>query len=164
LFLQASCNLVVFLFGVLCFPPIGMAIVLFNAKAGLAILNTKSSMVWGMGLPETLVDQSSLTSKQLEALQSYLRVANGEMKYREAASGLAKPVTVGSYFRTVQQARDNVRKSIVTLLIGVWVGVVKPEDVRRLLDLAGTGVRELPEEESARFVGVLRALIERVVV
>jgi hypothetical protein len=100
----------------------------------------------------------------LEALRSYLRVAMGETKYREAAGGLARPVTVGSYFRTVQQARDNVRKSIVTLLIGVWVGVVKPEDVRRLLDLAGAGVRELPEEESARFVGVLRALIERVVV
>lgn len=117
-----------------------------------------------MSLPETLVDLSSLTPRQLEALQSYLRVALGEMKYREAAvSGPTKSVTVGSYFRTVQQARENIRKSIVTLLIGLWIGVVKPEDVRRLLDVAGGGAGELPEEESARFVGVLRSLIQKIV-
>ncbi|MDG6991037.1 MAG: hypothetical protein JRM99_06410 [Nitrososphaerota archaeon] len=101
----------------------------------------------------------------MEALQSYVRVALGEMKYREAAaSGTSKPVTIGSYFRTVQQARENVRESIVTLLIGLWLGVVKAEDVRRLLDVAGGGIRALSEEESARLVGVLRELVERIVV
>ena len=130
----------------------------------MGAFNTKSETADGMSLPEALVGQSSLTPRQLEALQSYLRVALGEMKYREAAAGgLPKPVTVGSYFRTVQQARDNVRKSIVTLLIGLWVGVVKPEDVRRLLDVAGSGVRELSDEEAARFVGALRALIQKIV-
>ncbi|MDG6983528.1 MAG: hypothetical protein JRN28_03130 [Nitrososphaerota archaeon] len=125
-----------------------------------------------MSLPETLVEQSNLTPRQLEALRLYLRVAIGEMRYREAASaasegrtrGRPKPLTVGSYFRTVQQARENVRRSIVTLLIGVWVGVVKPDDVRRLLEVAGGGVRELSEEESGRFVGVLQALIGKIVV
>jgi len=117
-----------------------------------------------MSLPERLVDQSTLTLRQLEALQSYLRVAIGEMKYREAASGgSSKPVTVGAYYRTVQQARENVRKSIVTLLIGLWVGVVKIEDVRRLLDVAGAGVRELSDEETKRFVGVLRVLTQKIV-
>lgn len=118
-----------------------------------------------MSLPDLLVNQSTLTRRQLEALQSYVRVALGEMKYREAAaSGTSKPVTIGSYFRTVQQARENVRESIVTLLIGLWLGVVKAEDVRRLLDVAGGGIRALSEEESARLVGVLRELVERIVV
>lgn len=95
----------------------------------------------------------------------------GEIKYREAASvaseGRTKggdgPLTVGSYFRTVQQARENVKKSIVTLLIGVWLGVVKSDDVRRLLDVAGGGVRELSEEETARLAGVLHELVKRIV-
>jgi hypothetical protein len=110
------------------------------------------------------VEQSTLTARQLEALQSYVRVALGEMRYREAAaSGPSKSVTIGSYFRTVQQARENIRASIVTLLIGLWVGVVKPEDVRRLLDVAGSGARELPNEERRRLVGVLRELVKRIV-
>ncbi len=117
-----------------------------------------------MSLPESLVDESTLTRRQLEALQSYMRVALGEMGYREAAaSGPSKRVTVGSYFRTVKQAKANVRKSIATLLIGLWLGLVKPEDVRRLLDTAGREVAELPDEEKERFVVVLRALLKRIV-
>ena len=117
-----------------------------------------------MSLLEKLVDRSTLTHRQLEGLQSYMRVARSEIKYREAAAkGTSKPVTIGSYFRTVQQARENVRGAIVTLLIGLWLGVVKAEDVRRLVDVVGGGLRELPEEESARFVEVLQALIDRVV-
>jgi len=117
-----------------------------------------------LSLPESLVDESTLTSRQLEALRGYLRVALGEMRYREAAAiGPSKRVTVGSYFRTVKQARANVRKSIVTVLIGLWLGVVKPEDLRRLLDVAGTGASDLPEDENARFIAVLRALLDRIV-
>ncbi len=112
-----------------------------------------------------------LTSRQLEALQRYLRVALGEIGYREAAvassqgrrKGKPGPITVGSYFRTVQQARENIRKSIVTLLIGIWLGVVKPEDVRRLLDAAGVGARELSDGERDRLVVVLHALVQKIV-
>jgi hypothetical protein len=111
-----------------------------------------------------LVDRSALTPRQLEALRSYVRVALGEMKFREAAAtGTSKAVTVGSYFRTLQQGRDNVRRALVTLLIGLWLGVIKAEDVRRLLDLAGAGDRDLSDEERDRFVSVLRALVEKIV-
>jgi len=117
-----------------------------------------------LSLPESLVDESTLTRRQLEALRSYMRVALGEMRYREAAaSGPSKKVTVGSYFRTVRQAKANVRKSIATLLIGLWLGIVKPEDVRRLLETAGGNFVELPDEEKERFVAVLRVLLERIV-
>ena len=124
-----------------------------------------------MSLPESLVEQSTLTPRQLEALQLYVRVALGEMKYREAASvasqgrtkGASGPLTVGSYFRTFQQARENVKSSVVTLLIGVWLGIVKPDDVRRLLDVAGSGVRTLSEEETARLARVLHELVKRIV-
>ena len=117
-----------------------------------------------MSLPESLVRESTLTARQLEALRSYVRVALGEVRYREAASsGKQRPVSVGSYFRTVQQARTNVRGSLVTLLIGLWLGVIKAEDVRRLLELAGAEDRELSEEERQRFVSVLRAVVQRIV-
>lgn len=101
----------------------------------------------------------------MEALRSYMRVTLGEIRFREAAaSGTTKRVTIGSYYRTVQQARENVREAIVTLLIGLWVGALKAEDVRRLLDVAGRGSLELSEEESERFVLVLQALVGKIVV
>ena len=125
-----------------------------------------------MNHSEALVNESTLTPRQVEALRGYIRVAIGEMKYREAALAMSqgrkrrepdRPLTIGSYFRTVQQARENVRKSIVTLLIGIWLGVVKPEDAHRLLDIAGSGARELSDEEADRFVGVLHALLQKIV-
>ncbi len=117
------------------------------------------------------MEQSVLTPRQLEALRLYLRVAIGEMKYKEAAAkasegrtrGEPRTLTVGSYFRTVQQARNKIRKSVVTLLIGVWVGIVKIEDVRKLLEVSGGGSRELTDEEAARLAAVLRALTQKIV-
>lgn len=124
-----------------------------------------------LGLPEGLVSESSLTERQLESLVLYVRVAIGEMKLREATALASKtkrrmperPQTVGSYYRTVQQARKNIRKSIVTLLIGIWLGVVKMEDVRRLLEVAGGGIRELSDEETGQLIAVLRSLTGKIV-
>ena len=119
-----------------------------------------------------LVEQSSLTPRQLESMTSYLRVASGEIKLREAASIAShgrrrgkpdKALTVGSYYRTVSQARTNVRESLVTVVIAIWLGLIKVEDVRRLFELVGAGARELSEEEQERFMQLLQALLDRMV-
>ncbi len=117
-----------------------------------------------MGLPERLVEQSTLTSKQLESLMSYLDVSRDNIKWREGAARRSNgEVTVGSYYRTVQQGRNKIRASMTTVLISIWMGLVKLEDVRRLFETVGKGGVELPEEEQARFVSVLNALLDKVV-
>lgn len=125
-----------------------------------------------MSFLERLVEQSSLTPRQLESLTSYLRVASGEIKLREAASITSQnrrkgrpdnPLTIGSYYRTVSQARSNVKQALVTVVIALWLGVVKVEDVRRLFEAVGGGGRDLPEEEADRFIQLLEALIRRMV-
>lgn len=117
-----------------------------------------------MHIAETMQNESVLTARQLEAIQSYLRVSLGDMTYREAAaSATSKSVTVGSYFRTVQQARENIRKSIVTLLIGIWVGILKPEDLHKLLDVAKGELEGLSDEERSRYIEVLRVLLKKIV-
>ena len=104
---------------------------------------------------------------------SYMRVASGEIRLREAASLLPKerkkvkkerPLTVGSYYRTVSQARKNVRQSLVTVVIALWLGMLRVEDVRRLFELVGSGVRELPGGESERFLQLLDVVLGRIVV
>ncbi len=126
-----------------------------------------------MSVPEKLVGQSSITPRQLEALVSYLRVAAGEMKLKDAASlasqGRRKgksdqPLTIGSYYRTASQARANVKQSLVTVVIALWLGMIKVEDVRRLFELVGAGARELSEEDSDKFLQLLEALLSRIIV
>jgi hypothetical protein len=125
-----------------------------------------------VSLVERLVKESSLTARQLESLISYRRVASREIKFREAASIVSqgrtkgdaqKLLTVGSYYRTLSQARRNVKQSLVTILIGMQSGVVRPEELRRLFELVGTGGREPSEDEVNRFMQVLQALLNRIV-
>jgi hypothetical protein len=106
-------------------------------------------------------------------LASYLRVASGEINLKEAASltsqgrtkgNAEKPLTIGSYYRTVSQARANVREALVTVVIALWLGMIKVEDVRRLFELVGGGARELSDEEADRFLKLLDALLGRVIV
>jgi hypothetical protein len=126
-----------------------------------------------MSFLERVVDQSSITRRQLESLSSYMRVSTGEIKLRDAASlashGRTKgrrdgPLTIGSYYRTVRQARKNVRESLVTVVIALWLGVIRAEDVRRLFDLVGGGTRELSGEDAERFTQLLDALLRRIIV
>ena len=126
-----------------------------------------------MSITERLVAGSSLTARQLDVLTTYLRVVSGEIKMKEAASLSSqgrtrgkrdKPLTTGSYSRTVRQARTNVRRSLLTVVLGLWLGVVRVEDVRRLFELVGGGARELSDEEATRFLQLLEALLHRMVV
>jgi hypothetical protein len=117
-----------------------------------------------MDIPSVLIDQSSLTEKQLESLSSYVRVVAGEMHLREAAVLRSeKPVTVGSYYRTVQQGRNRIRESVVTVLVAVAMGLVRLEDVRRLFELVGRGNAEVVEGDRERFAAVLQVLLDKIV-
>jgi len=126
-----------------------------------------------MSFLERLVDQSSITHRQLESLTSYMRVSTGEIKLKDAASlasqgrtrgRMERPLTIGSYYRTVRQGRKNVRESLVTVVIALWLGLARVEDVRRLFELVGGGTHELSDEEAERFTQLLDALLRRIVV
>ena len=96
----------------------------------------------------------------------------GEIGLREAAllaskgrrkGAPGKPITIGSYYRTVTQARANVKESVMTVVVAIWLGLIKIEDVRRLFELVGTGSRDLADEVADRFVEVLDVLLRRIV-
>ena len=102
-----------------------------------------------------------------------MHVVSGEIKLKEAASlsspgkrkgSREKPLSLGSYYRTVSQAKANIKEALVTIVIGLWVGVIKVEDARKLFELVGSGTRELTDEEAERLAEVLRALLGRIVV
>lgn len=117
-----------------------------------------------MSLLNVLTNQSNLTEKQLESLSSYAKVVAGEIRLREAAALRSeKPVTIGSYYRTVQQGRNRVRESVVTILVAIAIGLVKLEDVRKLFELMGKGNAEVNEDDRERFTAVLQVLLDKIV-
>lgn len=118
-----------------------------------------------MSVVNRISKDSSLTETQLESLVSYQRVKAGEISLKEAAGARSRgPVSIGAYYRVVKQAKENVRSSILTLVTALWLGYVRVEDVRRLFELVGRGSVELSDEETDQFVGVLNALVDRMLV
>jgi len=118
-----------------------------------------------MSVVSDMVSQSSLSPKQVESLMSYIKVSTGQLRYKDAAaSRVGKAVTIGSYYRTVQQGRKRVRESVMTILVAVSVGLVKADDFRRLLELVGKANLQIADEDRERFSAILRTLVDKIVI
>jgi hypothetical protein len=117
-----------------------------------------------MSVAERLVSNSTLTKIQLETLELQKRVLSGEISLSQAAELRRRgPVSVGSYYRVLGQAKGKVRASILTVLAAMWLGYVKFDDLARLFELIGRGPAELRPEDSERMVSLLDALLDRIV-
>lgn len=93
-----------------------------------------------------LVNNSSLTEKQLA---TYLSYQSGRYKEKSGTySRLGQPVAKGAFHRTLQQARNNVRRSIVTLILLGYLDITNTSDVTyditELFEL-GRKLRELKD-------------------
>jgi hypothetical protein len=98
----------------------------------------------------------------------YKRVISGELTL-EKASELREvkrypgPVTVGSFYRTVQQGKENLREAMMTLTAGVWLGYVKLDDLRRLFDLVSNNPSPFESAQFEQLMPALEALITKIV-
>jgi hypothetical protein len=86
------------------------------------------------------------------------------MTLKQAASARSvRPVKIGSYFRTVQQGRSNIKSSIMTIVVALLSGFVKDEELRRLLNQISEGFPELGEDERDRAITLIEALVDKIV-
>lgn len=117
-----------------------------------------------MSAIQHFANESTLTSNQLESLTLYKRVLSGELTLKQVASMREKgTVTVGSMYRVIGQGRQKMRRSIATVVISMLLGYVKPQDLRRLLDLVSQGTAALGEEGLDQVMPLIGALIEKIV-
>jgi hypothetical protein len=123
-------------------------------------------------VPDSIVKRSSLTSRQVELLSIHRQVQVGDSTTLDALSkanegrtkrGKQHQLTRGSFERSVRQGKDNVSRALVTLLVASWMGLVKQEDLRRLIALAEADVSGMPDTSWDRLGGVLESILERVV-
>jgi hypothetical protein len=91
-------------------------------------------------------------------------VENHEISPTTAASmRQPKAVTPGAFNRVLIQAKSNVESAIYTLLLSERMGLVRPEDFRRLLELISKTPGTLDEIESREVISLVDALVRKIV-
>ncbi len=106
---------------------------------------------------------ASLTDTQLESLSLYRRVLNGEITSKEAALlRTPKSVSLGTYHRVLNQAIRNLQASVWTVLVGVNLGLLRSQELKRLVDLLPK-TADLGEESETELLAVIQAIVSHLV-
>lgn len=92
-------------------------------------------------LVETLLQKSQLTKVQLETLLIDIlveKIIGNHINYEEKARlrHKTKKITRGAYSRTLKQARRNIKKSIYTIFLLGYLGILDSPDLHPFLELS----------------------------
>lgn len=110
---------------------------------------------------ETLVKESNLTLRQLEALVFYYSnidrkiVKNGYVEFK------GEKVPKGAFFRTLNQAKTNIRKAFVTLLIIAYLGLIDINQLNVIMQLNGI-MMQLKDREGNVSEELLNAFLDKI--
>ena len=112
----------------------------------------------------SLSDLSSLTKVQVETLRIQRMVRESQINMASALK-IRKKVGIsrGSHYRILGQARKNVKESLFTVATAVQMGLVKPDDVQRLISLASSVPEESGSGRVAEAFGLIELLADRIV-
>lgn len=117
-----------------------------------------------MNYIQALAKMSSITDAQLDVLLLHRRVLSGKIKKKQAASARASgPVTLGAFNRVLQQGKENLRRAVLSIIVGVREGLIKPDELRKLIDLVARAPLEMPDEQQEAFVTLVLALTDKIV-
>src|SRR5579859_6602633 len=86
------------------------------------------------GPSQAIVDLSSLTRIQAETLKIHTAVKKNEIKMDNALK-IRKNMGIsrGTHYRILAQAKKNITESLFTMAAAVQIGLLKPEDVQKLI-------------------------------
>ena len=113
---------------------------------------------------KNLVELSSLTPTQVLVIELQQAIHKHEMSVAEALlkhrnSGVSK----GTHYRILAQARNNIKKSLLTVIIAVQLGVVDQEEFQRLLALAPKISDGLDSARLEEITLIMKTLVDRIV-
>ena len=106
-----------------------------------------------------LTKNSSLTKTQLSAVLLYVQgdhVTSGLGIYK--LSG--KRVTKGAFFRSLTQARQNIERSLYTLTLLVYEGVISQRDIDNIT-IVGNLLHELAEAQDLGEMANIQAVLQK---
>jgi hypothetical protein len=114
--------------------------------------------------PEVITDLSSLTRIQVETLKIHRAVLKGEINMDVALktrrnSGISR----GTHYRILTQAKKNVTKSLFTVAAAVQMGLLKPEEVQKLIFTLSMIPTNVDPEKLPDVIALVRVLADRIV-
>jgi hypothetical protein len=72
-------------------------------------------------------------------------------------------ISRGTYYRILHQAKENIVKSLLTVATAAQLGILKPEDVQKLIATVSTVPVDLESRKMVEVVALVRVLAERIV-
>ena len=111
-----------------------------------------------------LADLSSLTRVQVETLRMYIALSRHEINMQQVLQSRKNGgISRGTYYRILTQAKKNVKKSLFTVATAAQLGLMKPEDVQKLISSVsmipvGVDPGKLPE-----ILALVNAMADRIV-
>lgn len=114
--------------------------------------------------PESVPDLSSLTRVQIETLKTQLALLKGEITM-DAALKMRKNsgISRGTHYRILHQAKENIVESLLTVATAAQLGLLKQEDVQKLIVTVSAIPLDLDPTRVPEVVGLVRVLAERIV-
>jgi hypothetical protein len=105
-----------------------------------------------------------LTRVQLETVKTYLAVSNNKINMKDALkSRKTSGISRGTYYRILSQAKRNVKKSLFTVATAVQLGLIKPEDVQKLISAVAMIPGEVNPEKLPEILALVNAAADRIV-
>jgi hypothetical protein len=129
---------------------------MFNTLLYYAILLNRS--------PEVISDLSSLTRTQVETLKLHRAVLKGEINMNIAlGSRRNSAISRGTHYRILGQAKKNVKESLLTVATAVQMGLLKSEDVEKLVSTVSKIPVDVDPEKLPEVMALVTALTDRIV-
>jgi len=111
-----------------------------------------------------MADFSSLTRVQVETLKTHLAVRKDQIKMKDALkSRKISGISRGAYYRTLAQAKRNVKKSLFTVATAAQLGLIKLEDVQKLISTVAMIPDEVDPEKLPEILALVNAVADRIV-
>ena len=114
--------------------------------------------------PETIADFSSLTRVQVETLKMHLAMTKREINMQQALKSRKNAgISRGTHYRILGQARKNVRRALFTVATAAQLGLLKPEDVQKLISSVSMIPVKIDPEKLPEILALVNAVADRIV-
>ncbi len=113
---------------------------------------------------ESVMDLSSLTKVQIETIKSQLAMRKGQINMQEALRTRKNMgISRGTHYRILDQAKNNIRRSLVTVAVAAQLGLVNPDDVQKLIGMVSKIPSDVDPDMLPEVVTLVQALLSRIV-
>jgi len=113
---------------------------------------------------DAIANLSSLTRIQVETLKVHRAVLKDEIKM-DIALRIRKNTGIsrGTHYRILAQARKNITQSLFTVATAVQMGLLRSEDVEKLISSVSMIPADLDPEKLPEVIALVKVLADRIV-